>query len=324
MTATATIPTQIQAAPQSLIVQAEQFTVGEPVKEDSQLVPVDLVALSGKPIDWWAVDAPLYFDLSGMKTNKDRIVMDWIHDYNEPVGFIDDYDTSDAKLTCKGKLTPIFEGDRADRIAKQGKLGVPFEASITWLPETLDYVGKSVELELDGRTIEGPAYIARTWTLRAVAVCPLGQDAHTLAKFSAPDKGESLLTFTVNNTSGDYAVSDQDQTTPSSTETDVDSSTETTETVSTDTSSESSVTEPVDFAAAAKPFIENFGEARGAVLFAQGKTMEEAQAIELKRLRDENEQLREGQAGSNTDNKSGVKFSAAGGGEKKSPFSIRK
>lgn len=162
-----------------------QFAAGGSPNE----LAITMFARSPEAIDHWYWGR-LAHDMTGMRLRKDRIPLDWCHDYETAVGFAERFEASEQRgLTVWGKLVSIGNDKAADVIARL-QAGIPMEASIDFEgPMRLEEVGQGMTALCNGRTIEGPATIVREWRLNAVAVCPFGADPATRTQFSASRPG---------------------------------------------------------------------------------------------------------------------------------------
>ena len=120
--------------------------------------PVTLNALSGEPLNhwWWG---QVVLDIQGM-SHKDKIMIDWCHDDNEELGFVNKFNQGD-ELTLEGQLVSLSESDRAARIVQLAEKGVPYEASI-FFPSSkpgdtkIEELGAGESAEVNGNTVHGP------------------------------------------------------------------------------------------------------------------------------------------------------------------------
>ena len=147
--------------------------------------PIQLVALSGEILErpeWGACIQ----DLTGLE-HKDRIAIDYRHNPDEVVGYINRFEVVDGKLVLGGALVPQKTHKRTEEIIDNMKSGVPYEASIYFPPWKPDEMGIEVieegeTAEVNGKTITAPAgglTIFRRWQLRGCAICPHGADGNT-------------------------------------------------------------------------------------------------------------------------------------------------
>lgn len=169
--------------------------------DGAKTAKVTLLARSGDPvnIDGWGL---VVHDFDGMKA-KAKIPLDYNHDPEDSIGYLNNFDTSSGDLVCKGAIVLVNgpdDGDEDDDVAAlvaKMTAGVPYEASIEFDDDmTLEYLPEGVTTSVNGRTVAGPVYIVRDWTLKAVAICKFGKDSNTSAtvqlsesKTSAEKKG---------------------------------------------------------------------------------------------------------------------------------------
>ena len=161
------------------ILSIGDFEVGDN-GENAKTAPVSLVARSGKPIEHWFWGKVVH-DLSGMKLNKQRLVIDYCHDDKEIIGYLNKFDSSSGDLITSGALVPFKDSDRATEIIHKMKMGVPYQASINFGGDgiVIEEVAEGQSVEVNGYTLTGEAVIVRQWPLRGVAVCPYGADENT-------------------------------------------------------------------------------------------------------------------------------------------------
>lgn len=148
--------------------------------EGSKTAPVKLKARSGLPIEHWFWGKVVH-DLSGMRTHKPRLTIDYAHNDAEVLGYLNHFETESGDLIASGALTPFKEDDRASEVLFKMKQGVPYEASIFFGGDgiKIEEVGEGMMQTVNGRQFDGPGVIIREWPLRGVAICPYGADQNT-------------------------------------------------------------------------------------------------------------------------------------------------
>jgi hypothetical protein len=162
---------------------------------DAKTVPVTMTARTGDPICHWYWGNVVH-DLSGMTVNKDRLPVDYCHESDEVLGYLNKFDPSSGDLIVSGALTPFEDGDRASEVIYKQKAGVPYEASIDFTgPTVVEYVDAGASTDVNGKTLQGPLTVFRKWVLRGVAICPYGADPNTSTEFKAGDKTVEVATF---------------------------------------------------------------------------------------------------------------------------------
>lgn len=142
-----------------------------------------ILARSGEGIPHWYW-GKLVQDLAGMQQLKDRLPLDYCHDPGEVLGYAEDWTRDSGDLRCIGTLL-VEQSERAAEVVSLARSGVPYEASITFTPITVEYLDPGQVATANGRQVDGPAAIVRTWLLTGLAVCPRGADPNTRTELSA-------------------------------------------------------------------------------------------------------------------------------------------
>lgn len=288
--------------------EAVNFNHTEGAKDEG--LNVTLLARSSKAIDHWYWGSVVH-DLEGMKV-KERIPLDFNHNPDEIIGYLDEFEITEEGLLCHGKLTPFSENDRASEIAFKSKAGVPWESSIS-------FGGDGIVLENIGDdpvTVNGLEFsngtVVREWPFRACAICPSGADANTSsAVFNSGD----LVEVTVlskekkmdDNKESEFAevaedviVADLDEVQEDEvleeavdqvSDEQVEDSQE--EAVVED-AEEAVVEEAVELSdprAECRQFVEQFGAENGGQWFAEGLSLAEATSLHNQGIEDERDEL---------------------------------
>jgi len=174
-------------------VEALRMSLGQFDMEDNgdgaKSAPVTMLARTGG-----GVDHPFFglmvHDMDGMTLHKDKLPIDYCHDPDQVIGYLNRFSTKTGDLIVRGALTPFDGKDRAAEIIHKSREGVPYEASIDFSGGDLsvEEVSPGTEVKVNGRTFTGPALIFRKWSLRGVAVCPYGMDMNTQTQLKKGDK----------------------------------------------------------------------------------------------------------------------------------------
>lgn len=260
-----------------------QFADGDQQAGGTQ-APVKIFARTAKPVEHWYWGRIVH-DMAGLN-HKDRIQLDWCHRYDQNIGYLDKFD-ADAKkgLTVEGQLVSFREDDIAAEVLHRGKAGVPYEASIDWTgPARIEEISAGVKVQVNGFTFEGPGFVAREWTLRAVAICPHGVDGSTQTKFASPEAGEISVTL--------FSESDmsKDQTSPPADNPQADANKPAESKPAEKPPVQADANQPdarAEFTAELKRFTDRFGAENGAKWLAEGKTFAEALELHAAALADQ-------------------------------------
>ena len=146
---------------------------------------------------WWGNIA---HEFSGMK-HKNRIPIDYAHDTNHILGYVNKFETEPDGLYLSGALTPFKDGDMANEVIFKMKAGVPYEASIYFNEGQLLRLSENESAEVNGKTVKGPAVIVKKWNLRGVAICPYGADASTKSNLFKDSEEFIVMDITLDNDS---------------------------------------------------------------------------------------------------------------------------
>ncbi len=302
---------------------ALQFNIGEFSLGDNgdgaKTAPIRLLARAGAPIEhpYWG---KVVHDFAGMQ-HKNRIPIDYRHD--EPIGYVNQFDTASGDLQLSGALVPFKESDKATEIIHKSRGGVPYEASIDFrAPVVMEELPAGKSAEVNGRSLEGPATIIRSWTLRGVAVCPYGADPNTSSQLSAQEK----YTVEILN-SAEHAKAMNATETPVEDAASVEAVEETkpveeqpaAEVATENAGSPAIEVVPQQQEADGKAFLAAFG-ADGAVWFVEGKSFQECvglysakQKAEIERLSEENQKLKQRISGAQLGESEPIQFSTGEG-----------
>lgn len=155
--------------------------------------PVELLARTNEPIVHWYWGRFVH-DFAGM-SHANSIPIDYRHQADEPLGFIDTFTVNEKGLTLGGKISSLEPGDCADTIMKRSDLGTPYQASILFDPESclLEFVDEGFVATVNGLQLDGPLTIVRKWTLKGVAITLYGYDSGSAAKLSLLNRRGAVI-----------------------------------------------------------------------------------------------------------------------------------
>jgi hypothetical protein len=163
--------------------------------EGAKTVPVRIKARSGQPIEhqFWG---KIVHDIAGMRLHKAKLPIDYAHDDEQVIGFLNHFDGSGGDLWASGALVP-YKGDKAEEVIFKAAAGIPYEASIFWGGNgiKIEEVGAGMVAQVNGYQFDGPGLIVREWPLRGVAICPYGADAQTETTFKKSGETFSAMEY---------------------------------------------------------------------------------------------------------------------------------
>lgn len=164
--------------------EAGPFRFAAAEADKAEGVPVQMRLRGLDAINHWYWGRIVH-DMAGLSIHKDRLPIDYCHDPEQILGYLDKFETTDG-LDVSGRILPE-DDPRADEIHRKATRGVPYESSMDWAdPETeLEWIPEGVTTAVNGRTFAGPGYVVRKWSLRGAAICPYGADKHATTNFSA-------------------------------------------------------------------------------------------------------------------------------------------
>jgi hypothetical protein len=153
--------------------------------DGAKSIPVRLVARSPLPIDHDMFGGPIVHDLAGVQ-HKNKIPIDYIHDYDQVLGYANKFAVTPRGLELSGALVPYARNgvDRASEVIHKAANGVPYQASIFWGGELLQEVAANEVTPVNGYDFVGPGVVVRRWSLFGVAICPYGADENTSTEFA--------------------------------------------------------------------------------------------------------------------------------------------
>jgi hypothetical protein len=234
--------------------------------------PISMLARTAKPIEHWYFGKVVH-DMAGMELAAPTLPIDYCHDPEEILGYLDQFNAGNDGLTVSGKLVSFQPDDRMAEICTKADAGVPYQASIAFDPNTyiLEVVPEGMQVTVNGYGLQGPAVVIRQWTLVAVSVCPYGADSGTRASLSAAAAGDVPVQF-VSSSKDPAAMSDQAKpATPDTKPTELAAPA-----VPAPATSPAPVDPRAEFKATLAKFTEKFGAANGAAWAAEGLSYEQA------------------------------------------------
>ena len=176
-------PPDLQAIPAAACTLHSEFELGDN-GEGSKTAPISMLARSSQPIEHWYW-GKVSHDISGYNLNgKSRIPIDFDHDTAEAIGYINKFEQTDDGLVMSGTLVSHFDGDRADKIMRDQRAGIPYESSINFGGDGIEVemIANGDSASVNGYELAGPATIIRKYPMRGVALTLYGADGNTNSK----------------------------------------------------------------------------------------------------------------------------------------------
>jgi hypothetical protein len=145
----------------------------------------ELVAYTGEPLkqDW--IDAPIVVDLATVDISAQRIPALFNHQATPDciVGQTDSVQLIDGRIIVTGCI--VGESRHVQEITTLADDGFNWQVSIGADPGELIFIERGRCVEANGRSYQGPVYLARNTVIREVSFVVIGADQYTAAKIAA-------------------------------------------------------------------------------------------------------------------------------------------
>lgn len=170
-------------APIEFDLQAEE---GKP-----KIGKFNLVAYTGQPMrpgNWYA-SAPIVLDIAGGSIPRQSIPAD--HEHGPLVGHTTKIETSPQRIYMAGVFSAHSETEQSEsaqaarEITRLAANGFPWQASMEFSVNKPDFIEAGQKITVNGRSLSGPVYVARSWTLRRISIVANGADGDTSANIAA-------------------------------------------------------------------------------------------------------------------------------------------
>lgn len=183
------------APAEALRFEAGPFTFAAKSAADGNR-PVSMLARTAQPIEHWYFGKVVH-DMAGMKLAAPSLPIDYCHDPEEILGYLDKFDAGNNGLTVSGEVVSFQSDDRSAEVCHKADAGVPYQASIAFDPNTyiLECVPEGMTVPVNGYQLQGPACVVRQWTLIAVSICPYGADSGTRTNLVAGTAADVTVQF---------------------------------------------------------------------------------------------------------------------------------
>lgn len=155
----------------------------------------DMVVNTGEPMNIGWFDAPVVVDLATLDLSIQRVpaLYDHCPDADYVVGQTDSLTVESGVMRATGEVIvdeaiPI-DRNRAAQVRNKAKKGYVWQTSIGADAGTVDKVEPGKAVNVNGRDLVGPLYIARGCVTREVSFVVLGGDRHTSAVVARRSRG---------------------------------------------------------------------------------------------------------------------------------------
>ncbi len=175
---------------------------------DAQAVPrFTMVAYTGESmrIEGWRF--PVVVDLEGLSIPSQRRPVRFGHSMYAGVGHTERIAVEAGRLIAEGIVSRDTVAAR--EVVASGKRGFPWQASIGAQVAQAEFVRNGKSTTVNGRTFEGPIYVARRTVLGEISFVDLGADTNTTATIAAQQQENPQMDET-----NDTQVTQNEETTP--------------------------------------------------------------------------------------------------------------
>lgn len=163
---------------------------------DATLPTFKVVAYNGGLMNVRGFYRPVIVDLTGMKVSAKARPALRDHDIGKIVGHSTKVDVA-KKITIAGIVSGT--GPDAAEVVSSSANGFPWQASIGASIQKMVMLDDGEKLQVNGKTITGPAYVARQSTLDEVSFVALGADDNSSASVAASGgQSSSIEVFAMN------------------------------------------------------------------------------------------------------------------------------
>ncbi|MCA1997876.1 MAG: hypothetical protein LDL56_11700, partial [Armatimonadetes bacterium] len=187
---------------------------------EAEAVPrFTMVAYTGEPMHVEGWRYPVVVDLEGLSIPSQRRPVRFGHSMYAGVGHTERIAVEAGRLIAEGIVSR--ETPAAREVVASGKRGFPWQASIGAQVTQAEFVRGGKSVTVNGKTFEGPLYVARRTVLGEISFVDLGADINTTVAIAAerarsPESGvrsmENVLMDETNDTQ--VAQTEDTKTTP--------------------------------------------------------------------------------------------------------------
>lgn len=152
--------------------------------DNARPAAVEVVAYNGGPLVVAGYDAPVYLDLDGLSGVGKQLPLLRDHDKSRIVGTVTPKRVGNT-IEASGKL--VGSGEDRKQVEELAADGYAWQASVGARPSKMDKIKAGAKATVNGATIVGPAYIARSSRLAETSIVTIGADADTHVAIAATD-----------------------------------------------------------------------------------------------------------------------------------------
>ncbi len=177
----------------TLACKAERITLEAlAVEGDAPAIPrFTMLAYTGEPMHVEGWRYPVVVDLEGLSIPSQRRPVRFGHSMYAGVGHTERIVIEAGRLIAEGVVSR--ETAVAREVVASGKRGFPWQASIGAQVAQAEFVRAGKNIAVNGRTFEGPLYVARRTVLGEISFVDLGADGGTTATIAAQQQENDVM-----------------------------------------------------------------------------------------------------------------------------------
>ena len=157
---------------------------------DDKAVPkFSMVAYTGGPMKIAGFTHPVVVDLEGLSIDRQNIPIRLDHNPKQGVGHTKRVLIEGGQVVAEGLISR--DTSWARDVTKSGKNGFPWQASIGAEIITAEFIPNGNQVQVNGRTFDGPLYVIRSSILKEISFVDNGADTNTSAQVAAKSGNEN-------------------------------------------------------------------------------------------------------------------------------------
>lgn len=162
-----------------------ELTAAEPAPDGQKqkVRAFSMTAYTGGQMNLAGYYWPVVVDLEGMAVNSQTRPILYSHDMTQIVGHSDKITVTKQTVKVAGKVSGVSVA--AAEVLALADNGFPWQASIGASVSQLEFVDRGNTVKVNGRSFQGPLYVARKTSLREISFAALGADDNTSASVAA-------------------------------------------------------------------------------------------------------------------------------------------
>lgn len=163
----------------------------EAAGDDKAVPKFSMVAYTGGPMKIAGFTHPVVVDLEGLSIDRQNIPIRLDHNPKQGVGHTDRVVIENGQVMAEGLISR--DTSWARDVIKSGKNGFPWQASIGADIIQAEFIPNGNQIQVNGRTFDGPLYVIRKSILKEISFVDNGADTNTSAQVAAQSKEETPM-----------------------------------------------------------------------------------------------------------------------------------